>query len=167
MYIVKKAYNFHRNLRSKLLIMINKMIYSDSFQYGKDFYVQKGFIITIEEHGKIKIGNNVFFNNFCSLNSLHDIEIGDNCIFGENVKIYDHNHIYAKKNIPVNNQGFTTGKVKIGENTWVASNVTILKGVTIGKNCVIGANSIISRDIPDDSIVTSTKCNNVRPIRRD
>lgn len=166
MYIIKKIYNFHRNLRSKIIIIINKMIYRNSFQYGKNFYVQKGFIVTIEDNGRVRIGNNVFFNNYCSLNSLLSIEVEDNCIFGENVKIYDHNHIYTRSSVPVNNQGFTTGKIIIRENTWIASNVTILKGVTIGKNCVVGANCVISSDIPDNSIVTSNRVNHINPIRR-
>ena len=39
----------------------------------------------------VKIGDNVFFNNGTSIAAKEKIEIGDNCIFGENVKIYDHN----------------------------------------------------------------------------
>lgn len=153
MYILKKAYNFHRNIRSKAIIIINKMIYNEHFQYGNNFYVQKGFIVTIEDNGRIKIGNSVFFNNYCSLNSLKSIEIGDDCIFGENVKIYDHNHIYTKSNIPVNRQGFTYGEVKIGKNCWIGSNVTILKGVTIGDHSVIGAGCVIYKDVPANSAV--------------
>ena len=34
----------------------------------------------------VKIGDNVFFNNGTSIAAKEKIEIGDNCIFGENVK---------------------------------------------------------------------------------
>ena len=120
---------------------------------GKGLYVRKGFTVTIEDGGNVSIGKDVFFNNFCSINALEGVEICDDCIFGENVHIYDHNHKYMDKNIPVNNQGFTKKKVKIGQNTWIGSNVVILKGVTIGEHCVIGANCIIFEDVDDNTVV--------------
>ena len=39
------------------------------------------------------IGNHVFFNNDCSINCKDEIIIGNNCILGENVRIYDQNSI--------------------------------------------------------------------------
>lgn len=50
-------------------------------------------------------------------------------------------------------QGFKVGKVNIGNNCWIGSNVIILNGVRIGNNCVIGAGCIIDRDIPNNSIL--------------
>ena len=40
----------------------------------------------------LNISSNVFMNNYCSINCLENIEIGENTLFGEGVKIYDHNH---------------------------------------------------------------------------
>ena len=79
--------------------------------------------------------------------------IGHHTLFGENVKIYDHNHVFNKKNEYVVNQGFSTGKVIIGNNCWIGSNTVILKGSRIGNNCVIGAGCVISGEIPDGTIV--------------
>ncbi len=42
------------------------------------------------------IGDNVFMNNYCSINCLDEIEIGENTLFGEGVKLYDHNHQHTK-----------------------------------------------------------------------
>ena len=153
MRVSKILYNKYRNLRSKLVLHHFKSIYGTSFQMGKGLYVRKGFTVTIEDGGYVAIGKNVFFNNFCSINALEGIEIGDDCIFGENVHIYDHNHKYRDKEIPVNNQGFTKGTVKIGQNTWIGSNVVILKGVTIGEHCVIGAGCVVSKDVPENHIL--------------
>lgn len=93
------------------------------------------------------------FNYNCSLTSLGKIEIGDHTIFGESVKIYDHNHHFNKKNMNVSEQGMSIGKVRIGRNCWIGSNVVILKGSTIGNNCVIGAGCIVSGNIPDGMIM--------------
>ena len=116
------------------------------------------------ENGELKIGDNTFFNNFCTINCLDKITIGDNCLFGEGVKIYDHNHNYRDPHQVLSQQGYSLGEVEIGNNCWIGSNVVIMKGVSIGDNVIIGANSIIFKDIPSDHMVKSqapaVKCYN-------
>jgi len=46
-----------------------------------------------------------------------------------------------------------TGKVVIGENVLVGSNVTILKGVKIGDNAVIANGSVVTRSVPANAVV--------------
>lgn len=83
------------------------------------------------------------------------ITIGNNTIFGENVKVYDHNHQYKDIQTHIYKQGYSYAPISIGSNCWIASNVVILKGVTIGDNCVIGAGCVIYKDIPSDTIVVN------------
>jgi acetyltransferase-like isoleucine patch superfamily enzyme len=45
-----------------------------------------------------------------------------------------------------------TGKVVIGENVFIGSNVSILKGVEIGKNSVIGCGAVVARSIPENVV---------------
>lgn len=150
---MKVIYDKYRNFRSKLIIFFYKIIYRNKLIIGRNFYVRKCFTVLIEEGGIVTIGDGCFFNNHSSINALKKVNIGNYCIFGENVHIYDHNHKYSNKNQPINDQGFTYGEVKIGHNCWIGSNVTILKGVTIGENSVIGAGCVIYKDIPPNSIV--------------
>ena len=84
----------------------------------------------------------MFFNNYCSVCAQNEICIGDGTIFGENVKIYDHNHVYKDPSVLIKHQGYTSAPIHIGKHCWIGSNVTILKGVTIGDNCVIGAGCV-------------------------
>lgn len=95
----------------------------------------------------------MFFNNGCSLTSRKYINIGANCIFGENVKIYDHNHCYKKANLPICKQGFVSAGITIEEDCWIGSDVVILKGVTIGRHSVIGAGVIVYKDVPANSVL--------------
>lgn len=112
-----------------------------------------GFAIYISNNGKIQIGENVFFNNYCSLTAMSTIKIGDNCIFGEGVKIYDHNHVFKKIPELISTQGFKVGEVIIGNNCWIGSNTVLLKGTVIGDNSVISAGCVIDSSIPSNSIV--------------
>ena len=157
MNIAKKIFNFHRNVRSKLQLLSFRLIYKDKFITGSDCYVRKEFSVVIEDEGRVVLGDRCFFNNNCSVNSLCGITIGNDCIFGENVHIYDHNHRYKNMDIPINDQGFSYGEVVIGDNCWIGSNVVILKGVTIHNHSVIGAGSVVYKDVPENSIMINNK----------
>ena len=130
-----------------------KIIFGKKIIWGKHVTFRKNFSLVIDE-GEVFIGNNVFFNNGCSIVSHKSIKVGDNCIFGENVKIYDHNHKFAEYNTEKKYQGYSSAEIKIGKNCWLANNVILLKGAEIGDNSVIGAGCIIKSKIPANVVVT-------------
>ena len=86
-------------------------------------------------------------------------------MFGENVKIYDHNHRFNILNKTVKEQGYTKDSISIGNNCWIGSNVVILKGTKIGNNCVIGAGITLSGNIPDGTIVKQNYNYVIEPIK--
>ncbi|MBM7622983.1 acyltransferase [Sporohalobacter salinus] len=114
-------------------------------------------------NGRLKIGNNVFFNNNTSVTCRKKIVIGDDCLFGESVKVYDHDHNFRKSKL-IRTQGFTEKEVEIGNNVWIGSNSVILKGVNIGDNVVIASGTIINKDIPDNCIAYNQKSLNIKYI---
>lgn len=140
-------------IRKYAILFYYKLIYGKKFQYGSNFNMRSNFRLFIESSGSIVFGENCFVNNYFSATAIDRIKIGNDCIFGEGVKIYDHNHKFREKNVPIYKQGFSEKEVVIGNNCWIASNVVILAGVHIGDNCVIGANCLIYKDILDNSIV--------------
>lgn len=146
---------YHINAFFKKLFL--KLIYGKKILISKNVTFRKSFSIAIEYDGKIQIGKNCFFNNYCSINSMASIKIGDNCIFGENVKIYDHNHRFNQKDKLIKNQGYSIAPIEIGKNCWIGSNVIILKGVKIGDNSVIGAGSIVKENIENNMIFKDGK----------
>lgn len=121
---------------------------------GKGINFRNYIHILVQDRATLEIGDHVFMNNFCSVNCLDHISIGENTLFGENVKLYDHNHEH--QNAPefkIFHSQFTKAPIKIGKNCWLGSNVTVLKGVTIGDNCIIGAGCTIYKDIPANTTV--------------
>ena len=107
----------------------------------------------ISKKGYIEIGDKCFFNNGCSLNANKYIHIGEGTIFGENVKVYDHNHRFRDFSKPIKEQGFSDGEVVIGKHCWIGSNVALLKNTHIGDNCVIGAGCVVDGEIQDNTLV--------------
>lgn len=132
---------------------LNKNLKSFSIDKNVKFYNHVN--ITIGENSILNIGENTTINKYTSIVALENISIGSHCLIGENVKIYDNNHhIEIKDNLQfASHKEFTTSSVKIGNNCWLASNVTVLKGVTIGDNSIIGAGCVIYKDVPPNTTV--------------
>lgn len=126
------------------------LLYPTKFHCGHFTFFYPRTHLTIDG-GELSIGHHCFFNRNCSINCLSNITIGNDCIFGENVCIYDHNHNF-KGGPLIRKQGFIKKNVTIQDNCWIGSNVVILPGITIGKNSVIAAGSIVTKSIPKNTI---------------
>src|SRR5690606_6640647 len=83
------------------------------------------------------------------------IHIGNDCMLGINVNIYNHDYhpIFSA----------STGKrlnyskdVIIKDRVWLANNVTILKGSIINSGSAIGIGSIVSCEIPENCIAAGS-----------
>lgn len=142
-----------KRIFSVLKKILWKCMYGRAFKCGKGTHFYPKCHIVLDEEGSILIGKNCFFNNNCSINSMQKIEIGDNCIFGENVCFYDHNHEYKLREELIRKQGYNKKRIKIGNNCWIGSNVIILSGVEIGENVVIAAGTTVTKSIENNSIV--------------
>lgn len=118
---------------------------------GKRFYLRKYSDIECHD-GEIIIGDRVFINKNCTIVSIEKIVIGNNCMFGEDISIYDHDHNFMLSDIPFRDQGFRSKPVIIGNNVWLGCKVFIGKGVTIGDNVVVASGSIVTKSIPSNSI---------------
>ena len=135
---------------------------SASLMIGDAVNLKNYCSFVLAKNAELIIGNNVFMNNYCSINTMEKIEIGENTLFGEGVKLYDHNHEYSSER--VEHYRFSTSPIKIGKNCWLGSNVTVLKGVTIGNNCVIGAGCLIHKNVPDNSIIINKQDQMIKPL---
>ena len=130
-----------------------KILYRKKIEIAKNVTWRRDFSVMIEKNGKLQIGKGCFFNNGCTIGVNKSVIIENGSIFGENVKIYDHNHRFADTTKSIKSQGYSNGTVHIGNHCWIGSNVCILKNADIGNNCVIGAGCVISEKIKDNTIV--------------
>ena len=159
MSLVKAYYHIHA-FWVKLFWKIN---YGSKLNIGEKTTFRRNFTIAVEDMGVVRIGTSCFFNHDCSISCRGTVEIGNGTLFGENVKIYDHNHRFAKT-APIKEQGYSIGKIQIGDHWWIGSNVTFLKGAQVGNGCVIGTGCIIDGLIPENTIVTMRPQYCIRPV---
>ena len=102
------------------------------------FRVPERTVIDLGRPSLIEIGNNVDFNEYCTL-MAHDYQ---SHVFREVYKDF------------VN----SSGPIRIGDNVYFGRNVTVLKNVTIGDNCIIGAGSMVTHSIPANSVAAGVPC---------
>ena len=130
---------------------------------GKNCQFEAGCDLQVHGIGMLSVGQRVYMNRYCMISAHGFVSIGDNCIFGPGVKIFDNNHRFTKSDGA--SSSIDAGSIRIGKNCWIASNAIILKGAEIGDNCVIGAGCIIKDTIPSGSLVRPN-CNHIiEPIR--
>lgn len=135
---------------------------NSKIRLGKNFHAKSNTHFIAVDGGKLTIGNKVFFNRNCIVVCKEKITIGDNCSFGPNVCIYDHDHTFGRKKNLKNE--YSLGEIIIGNNCWIGAGAIILRNTSIGDNCVIGAGSVVKGDIPDNSVVTPSRALNIIPI---
>lgn len=130
--------------------------------FGKRIVSDGRLTIIVERDGKLTIGERVYFNENTMISCIERISIGENCLFGPRVCLYDSNHEYdAESGVKATSQ---TAPISIGSGCWIGANAVILKGTTIGNNCVIGAGCVVSGHIPDGCVVTMERSLKVRKI---
>jgi len=117
----------------------------------------------VKKTGQLIVGKNTYITR-ATIACFEKIEIGENCILGEGMKIFDHNHQYTTDPFFVSKTEFNTAPIKLGNNVWTGANCIILKGVTIGDNVILGAGCVIHKDIPANSIVINKQEQIVKPL---
>lgn len=153
------------HIHAAFQLVFYRLVYGQKLSFGKGSTFRRGFSLMIGKNGRVSVGRNCFFNNGCSLNCLNAISIGEGSIFGENVKIYDHNHRFSDFTKTIKEQGYSVGEVSIGAHCWIGSNVTILKGTSIGERCVIGAGCVISGAVEPGTLVKQGENLVMEPVR--
>ncbi|MDQ0242553.1 acetyltransferase-like isoleucine patch superfamily enzyme [Bacillus fengqiuensis] len=124
---------------------------------GKFVFIRKNASIRVDFYGELNIEEKVFINDNCNINCIHQISIGRNTKIAPNVCINDHDHNYKNKQ----DAHLIKGKVIIGENVWIGSNVVILRDTIIGDNVVIAAGSVVKGNIPANTLFLNKRENNV------
>lgn len=85
------------------------------------------------------------------------VVIGETCIIGDNVTIYQ-NVTLGAKSFPQEDDGTLVKGIKrhpnIGNNVTIYSGATILGDINIGDKCVIGGNVWITKSVPANSKVS-------------
>ncbi|KAJ5155195.1 acetyltransferase [Penicillium capsulatum] len=135
---------------------------SDEKQFEDEPIVEGG--IYMDYGTQVRLGKGVFVNAFSTWIDTSPITVGARTIFGPHVSLYSGTHPLDPE-LRNGLKGPESGKpIHIGEDCWIAGNVTILAGVTIGRGSTVGASSVVTRDVPPFHLVAGNPARIIRKI---
>ncbi len=136
---INGKYHEPGELRKLFFELIGKE-YDETFGLFPPFSTDYGLNITL--------GKRVFINSGCCFQDQGGIEIGDDCLIGQQVVIATLNHDPD----PEKRGNMSPAPVKIGNKVWIGAHVTILPGVTIGSGAIVGAGAVVTKDVPENAV---------------
>lgn len=142
-----------RLVRRPILARNRKKIY-----FGPGFTSGTGCRLNPGNKGKIVVGKNFVMGDYCQIEAMKRVTIGDNVLLASRVYIGDASHGKYKGEIqssPMeapNSRMIDMNEINIKDNVWIGNNAAILAGTSIGFGSIIGANSVVTHNIPSKSI---------------
>lgn len=119
-------------------------------------------IITEMAHSEtgIDIHPGAAIGSYFTIDHGTGVVIGETCIIGNNVKLYQGVTLGAKS-FPLDEDGKPIKGIPrhpiLEDNVIVYSNATILGRITIGKNATVGGNIWVTEDVPAGARIVQTK----------
>ncbi len=115
------------------------------------FTLYQGSGIYVAKNAKLVLRGNGYINTNSLIECYHYIEIGENTIISDNVRIQDSDiHQVFNEEAGWKN---TSSPIIIGNKVWIGLNAVILKGVVIGDGAIVGAGSVVTKSVPAGAIV--------------
>lgn len=117
-----------------------------------DVSLRNRSMVQVNSGGKAEFGyftSNVGINIQCG----NHIVIGEDCMIGRNVTIYD--STYHPTGTDIAHMKVNTSPVVIGNHVWIGSNAVIMQGSHLGDGCVIGTNATITGKLPSNTMVAA------------
>ena len=165
--ICKKILDKTDVIRTKKLCRKHHLNFCDGVKISKDVKIKDGTKVIlspgcwISHHcsfwggGTIVLGKNTHIGSFSSIFASKDggVSIGDEVNCSRNMFVIDSNHSYDDVNSLIRLQPLRSEKITIGNDVWIAANVTIVKGASIGNGCVVGACSLVNKKFGDGVVL--------------
>ena len=100
-------------------------------------------------HPQARIGHGVYIGSRCTLGT---VTIGDHASIGSNVDVLSgrRQHNFSRLDAPIQDQGGTFDRVRLGRNCWIGNSTVVM--AEVGEDCVIGAGSVVVKPVPPRSV---------------
>jgi acetyltransferase-like isoleucine patch superfamily enzyme len=98
----------------------------------------QGIRLVAYSGAELRVGRECFLNG-CQLSAKCSVEVGEGAMIGPGTRVYDSDQHPLDEATPEK-----SAPVRIGEFSWIASDVTVLRGSDVGAHSVVGTRSLVS-----------------------
>lgn len=153
-------------IRSKVLAPLRLKNVQHIFVGDTVIINRHAFLLTVPLPGqaapRLMINDGCVIGHMNHITCVNEVTIGTKVLTADRVHISDNSHVFTDPTLAIVDQGVeSTGKVSIGDGTWIGENASVLS-CNIGKHCVIGANAVVVTDIPDYCVAVGIPARVVR-----
>ena len=122
---------------------------------GDDVSIMARSCLRTLNNGSISIGHRTISNTNVLIDASYggEIGIGNDVLIGPNSVVRACNHVYDRVDIPIREQGYSSGRIIIEDDVWIGSNVVITPDVVIGKGAIVAAGAVVVHDVSSYDIV--------------
>jgi acetyltransferase-like isoleucine patch superfamily enzyme len=114
----------------------------------------------------IIVGDNCVIVRRVQISARNCVHLERDVVLAASVLVMDHNHGYENVDLPIRDQGDTSGgKIRIGQGSWVGYGAAIVCSegeLVLGRNCVVAANSLVTRSFPPYCVIAGNPARVVR-----
>ena len=144
---------FNKISQFKVIVRVK---YYESVTHQKINYVSQGEggVVLSGDITKFKIAKTSHLKSSTFIECTGGVVIGDYFHTGRGLMIYSVAHDYLNAEALPYDEKILYLPVIIGDFVWCGANVSILPGVTVGQGAIIGMNSTVTKDVPENAIVT-------------
>lgn len=147
------------NLEKCRSIFIPTILEKYKAQLGEKLHCKSGLLLenvygdqdSTNDFSNLKIGNNCFIGRSVLIDLTDSVIIEDHVVVSSRVIIITHTDTGGRN--PSEKLTRRTGKVQLGEGSYIGTGAIILQGVTLGKNCIVGAGAVVKHSFPDNSFL--------------
>lgn len=133
-------------------------------QQASQYYTNYCYLEVRRPTGKIVIGEGTAFNNnVCIMSNGSEIRVGQRCLIGLNVEIFD-SDFHRLNPLERGGNNANSRDVIIEDDVFLGNGVKVLKGVRIGASTIVGAGSIVTSDLPNGVIAVGNPAKVIRAI---
>ena len=129
---------------------------------GKNIYF--GSSVVMKNTPRCKFGSNVSVHDFCYIDAIGGLNIGNNVSIAHACSIITFNHSWSDRNAPIKYNQVNLADVFIDDDVWVGCGVRIMPGVKIGKRSIIAAGAVVTSDVPSGVIVAGVPAKIIKKI---
>lgn len=107
-------------------------------ELGRGVYVDDRCRLQVSAGARMALGEGCYLNTNCRMVAAEDIAVAGHTMFGPNVCVYDHDHVFDAEGV---HGELVSAPIRIGQRCWIGANSLVTKGVSVADRICVGGGS--------------------------
>lgn len=120
--------------------------------------------IAIKSPHDLYIGDRCSIHEFCYIDALGGVRIGNDVSIAHGCSILSTNHTWDNPDIPIKYNPVIAGPIEIGNDVWIGCGVRILAGAKINERVVVAAGAVVRGELETGYLYGGVPSRKLKPL---